>query len=180
LCARRLAAALVDVLLALALALALAPTLGRWFAARSVPTFRIGEPDTLWRGPVPLVLALLGPLVYGVPFAAWIVRLAEPLFGASPGQRLLGLEVRSARGGPAAAGARVRRFLFATAPWGLATLALAAGRWEVMAAAGVAALAVAVGWVGVIVSGGGRGLPDRAAGTRLARRERPLSGVDGA
>ena len=163
---RRLLAALADGGLAVVLAWLLAPSSGRWFAERSIVMLNIGDPGTLWVGPLPLLLALLGPFVYGLPFAAALLLLAEPLFGAGPGHRLLRLEPRAADGARPPAGARWSRFLLkSSGPW-LLTLGLVSGFWPLGALAVAAQLAFALG--GLAAWGPARrALHDRWTGTTV-------------
>jgi len=164
---RRAGAALVDLALAVALTFALAPTAGVWFAGRSIPMLHVGEPGTLWRGPVPMMLAIGGRLVFGFPFAATLILLAEPLFGGGVGKRLVGLRIAGV-----SPGARPwRRFLVKASPaWGM-TAALVAGSAWLAAAAALAAVVVGIGSLGPLV--GRRALHDRAAGTDVAREAPP-------
>lgn len=133
---RRVAAAGVDLLLGLLLGLVLSNTrVGFFFAERAAVMLRIGSPDTIWKGPVPMILGILGPLVYGLPFSILLVMLLEPLTGASPGKGLMGLRIIS-RGrsstvrDQAVAPRRLwYRTAIKTAPlWGL-LVALLAGSW---------------------------------------------------
>ena len=93
--ARRFVAAGIDSLLATGLAFLLVDTAGHFWAERAVVALRVGEPDSLWKGGLPLVLGLLGTLVYGWPFARWLVGMTEAAFGHSPGKWLAGITVRS-------------------------------------------------------------------------------------
>ncbi|MGQ0722880.1 MAG: RDD family protein [Candidatus Eiseniibacteriota bacterium] len=166
---RRLLAGALDSLIGIALAAVLAPSTGTWFLDRSVPTFHVGEPGTLWTGPIPMVMALAGRLVYGFPFAVLVVLLAGPLFGSTPGQRLAGLRVVGNDGRPAGRGPRAFRFALATLPLSLAVLGLAVARWELIVAA-VAAATFAFGWYVVAkVRGVDRAWHDVPTATYLAR-----------
>ena len=109
-------AALVEFALAAALAVILVPTTGQWFAARSVVMLHVGEPGTLWTGPIPMVLSAAGPFVYGFPFALLLIRAARP-----------------------------RRFLDRAAPEILFVAGLVTGRWEAAAAAVIVATMGAIG-----------------------------------
>lgn len=151
------------------LAALLAPTVGAWFAEQSVATFRVGEPGTWWTGPVPMVFALTGAFTYGLPFATWLIFAAAPLFGATPGQSLLGLTTVAVEGESPGRGARWRRFLMKAAPWSLGTAGLVIGQW-VVAAGGVAALLpAAIGAIQALARGDGRTWWDRWSGTRIRR-----------
>jgi hypothetical protein len=102
---------------------------GFFFASRAVVMLRIGAPDTVWKGPIPMIMGILGPLVYGLPFAILLVLLAEPLAGTSPGKALLGLTVVSCGDGTLLHRQRWQRAIIKATPfWGL-TVALLAGSW---------------------------------------------------
>jgi hypothetical protein len=142
---RRVMANGIDLVIGLALGLALSNTVvGFFFASRAVVMLRIGAPDTIWKGPIPMILGILGPFVYGLPFAILVVLLAEPLVGTSPGKALLGLSVVSCGDGILVGRQRWRRAIIKATPfWGL-TIALLAGSWVpalVFSILGVALLA---------------------------------------
>lgn len=165
---RRCAAAVVDGAAALLIALLTGSTLGHYFAARAVVTLRIGEPDSVWRGPLPLVLGAVGEIAYGLPLALVLVLLAEPLTGRTPGKALLGLDLHVRGDGRAGGGRLWLRFAVkASAPL-LWMLALLTGRWEIAAAGAVAAAAVLAGGAGGLVGGGS--LHDLAAGSGVSLR----------
>jgi uncharacterized RDD family membrane protein YckC len=147
----------------------LAPSTGAWFLDRSVPTFRVGEPGTIWTGPIPMVMALTGRLVYGIPFAVLVVLLAGPLFGATPGQRLAGLRVVESDGRAAGRRRRAMRFALGSLPLSLGVLGLVVARWEVIVVAVVVA-GFAGGWYVVArVRGADRTWHDVLTATHLAR-----------
>jgi uncharacterized RDD family membrane protein YckC len=148
--------------------LALSSTVGMWFAERAVVTLRIGEPGTLWRGPIPFVLGAVGEVVYGLPFAALLVGGLDPLTGRTPGKRLVGLRVRRADGAPAELPRRASRWAIqAVGFWGW-TLALIAGRWEIAALA-TAAVAIVIAGMLAALGPHSRALHDRASGTVVVR-----------
>ncbi len=128
---RRPVAAAIDLALALALAAVLSPLSGVFFAERAVPTLHIGSPDTLWQGPLPMVLGIFGELVYGYPFALLLVLGREAFGGASPGKRLLRLRIEPMAG--TAESWRMRRFALKTSGLWLALGALLAGDWHLAA-----------------------------------------------
>ncbi len=142
----RLLAGGLDAVLGTVVALLLAGTLGRWFAGRAVVMLSIGSPDTFWRGPIPMVLGILGSFVYGLPFALLLVLLAEALFGASPGKWLLGLQVVAADGTSAPTGSRLLRWAAKCSGLWAMVLALVAGSWPVAIAALTAALIASAGF----------------------------------
>lgn len=137
----RSAAGLIDGLIGVFLGLVLSGHSGWFFAGRAVVMLKIGSAGTIWKGPLPMVLGILGPFVYGLPFAILLVLLAEPLLESSPGGRLLGLRVRGDDGAKAGRARLWRRtFLKTIGFWGL-TLALILESWQAavlfMAAGGV-------------------------------------------
>jgi len=91
---RRLAATAIDMFLGGVLGLLLSNTaIGFFFASRAVVMLRIGSADTIWKGPVPMIMGILGPFVYVLPLSILLILLAEPLTGTSPGKRILGLKI---------------------------------------------------------------------------------------
>ncbi len=141
---RRVAAGVTDALLAALIALLASESVGVYFAERAVVTLGIGEPDTFWRGPVPLVLGLFGTFVYGLPAAATLVLVLEPLLGATPGKSLWGLRVGSRGGGPSRPRALWWRFgVKGMGAWG-PMVSLVLGSWPVGAVALAAAAAGAL------------------------------------
>lgn len=157
--ARRCAAAAVDGAVSLLLALLMSTTLGDLFARRAVIALRIGEPDTLWTGPLPMALGLLGGIVYLLPLTLLLTWLAEPLTGRTPGHALLRLEIHGTK--------RWTRYLFKAAGPLLLVSGLLAGRWEPLIAGIAASILMSAGFL----AGAPRGstLHDRAAGTRLTK-----------
>ncbi|MFH1842325.1 MAG: RDD family protein [bacterium] len=138
--------------------------LGGFFVDRAVATLHIGQPDTVWKGPFPLVLGLFGTLVYSLPCILCLVWLAEPLFGASPGKHLLRIKLLASDGGPLTAGKRWRRYLLKTGGLWFMVLALLLGNWQLLMAgtAGIFSM-----WLGGLVAlvPPGYSLLDRLAGS---------------
>ena len=163
-------AALIDFGIGFAAALALSSTVGVFFARRAVVTLRIGQPGTLWQGPLPLLLGIFGEVVYLLPLtlvASWAI---EPLTGATLGKRILGLRVVFPDGRPPSRQALWQRWSVQTAGlWGW-TLALIAGSWVVAVLASIAAAVVLVGGLGAI-GPGSRALHDRLSGTCVYQSE---------
>jgi hypothetical protein len=127
---RRFAAALVDLAAASLLGFAAAVTpVGTFFATRAVVMLHIGEPGTLWRGPIPLLMGIAGTFVYSLPCAMLMVALIEASAGRSPGQALLRIPVIPGTQ-PGSAGERWRRVLIGAAPWWGLTAALLLGSWQ--------------------------------------------------
>jgi uncharacterized RDD family membrane protein YckC len=156
----------MDLLVAGVCALLLSGSPGRWFARRAVVTLSIGTQDTLWRGPVPMVLGILGEFVYVLPLALLLVLLPEAVFGAGPGKWALGLHVAAADGSEPGARRRLLRYTVkCCAPW-VMVLALVAGS---MALAEAAFGAGAVVLAGLVLAAGRQrqALHDRLSGTAV-------------
>ena len=164
----RAAAASIDAAVGLAATFALASTLGIFFARRAVVTLRIGQPGTLWTGPIPLLLGTIGEVVYLLPFTLWLVWMVDPLTGASVGKRVCGLRVGEVDGRPATWQRRWARHAVQTAGlWGW-TLALLAGRWEIAVLASVAGVVMWFGALGALCRSRAA-LHDRLSGSRVWR-----------
>jgi hypothetical protein len=140
---RRVMANAIDLLVGLVLGLALSNTIvGFFFASRAVVMLRIGAADTIWKGPIPMILGMLGPFVYGLPFAILLVLLAEPLTGTSPGKALLGLTIVPSGDGIPSRRQRWRRAIVKATPcWGL-TAALLTGSWVLALIVSIATVAL--------------------------------------
>jgi uncharacterized RDD family membrane protein YckC len=165
----RAAAGGVDLAAGLAASLALAPSVGIFFARRAVVTLRIGDPDTLWQGPLPLLLGLFGEVVYLLPFTLLLAWLLDPLTGATAGKRLFGLRVRAHDGRPATRPTLWRRSAVQTVGlWGW-TLALLTGRWEIAALASLAGGVVVAGSLAAL-GPASLALHDRLSRTSVRRR----------
>ncbi len=169
----RAAAAAIDVACGFAATLLLSKSVGVFFARRAVVTLRIGDPHSLWKGPIPFMLGMVGEVVYLIPFVFLLVWAVDPVTGATIGKRAFGLRVRAADGRPARREKRWLRFGVETVGlWGW-TFALLAGEWQLAllaSAAGAAMLA------GSLVALGPRSvaLHDRLSGTMVVRvRLRP-------
>ncbi len=141
----RAVAAAIDAMAGVATAILLSSSLGVFFARRAVVMLRIGDPETLWKGPVPLMLGVVGEVVYLLPFALFLAWILDPLTGATIGKRVMGMRVCDPDGRPSSRQARWRRSAIQTAGlWGMA-VALVAGRWE---------MAVLATFVGVVMVAG--------------------------
>jgi len=164
----RAAAASVDLTIGFAAAIILRSGIGMFFARRAVVTLRIGRPDTLWRGPLPLMIGTLGEVFYLLPFALLLVWILDPLTGATLGKRLLGLRVRDANGQRASRRQLWYRSAIQTAGlWGW-TLALLAGRWEIAVSASLAGAIVLLGSL-VALGPASLALHDRLSRTSVCR-----------
>jgi len=164
----RAAAAAIDSAAGFLLAIPLSTTVGIFFARRAVVTLHIGDPHTLWKGPLPFLLGMVGEVVYLLPFTLLLFWLLDPVAGATLGKRLLRLRVRAAAG-ERASPSRLwgRSAIRAAGFWGW-TLALLAGVWQL---AVLATVAGAVVLAGAFVALGPRSLAlhDRWTGTSVVR-----------
>jgi uncharacterized RDD family membrane protein YckC len=141
----RAAAAALDAAIGLAATLLLSSSIGLFFARRAVVTLHIGDPHTLWKGPLPFILGAIGEVVYLMPFIFLLVWILDPLTGATLGKRVFRLRVRATDGRPASTARRWYRCALQTAGlWGF-TIALLAGSWQLAAIATVAGAIVLVG-----------------------------------
>jgi uncharacterized RDD family membrane protein YckC len=165
--ARRVCAATIDTAIGLGLALLLSQTMGMYFARRAVVMLHIGEPDTWWQGPIPLMLGVVGEVTYLLPFALWIAWLLDPLSGATLGKRLVGLRIVDTDGAAADRTMIWRHHLTGTCGlWGL-SLALVTGSWQLAVVASIALLVVGLGAL-LLFGQDGRTLHDRVSGTMVA------------
>jgi len=119
----RAAACLIDGAALLALTLFLGQLVGRFFSSRAAVMLRIGQPDTFWKGPLPMLIGMAGAFWFTIPFAALVLGAAEAVYGAGLGKALLSLRIRSADGSRAGGG---RLFLRALLKY-LPALAVALG-----------------------------------------------------
>jgi uncharacterized RDD family membrane protein YckC len=142
---RRAAAAAVDAALGCAVCVLFAKSAGVFFARQAFVTLRIGQPDTWWTGPVPLVLGMFGEVVYFLPVALFLAWLLDPATGATIGKRLFAIQVRAADGAHASVARRFARTIVQTVGlWGWA-IALALGSWQLAVLAGASQLAILAG-----------------------------------
>lgn len=119
---RRAAALGVDLMLGLVLAGLLTSSTGHWLSLRAVDALATDDPAGGWKGPLPMVIGMVGSLVYGMPLAVILVTLGELLFAQSVGKALFGLRVVGAR-----PSGRALRLILRDAPWWLALGALLVG-----------------------------------------------------
>ena len=123
---------------------------GIFFAERAVVMLRIGNPDTLWKGPIPMIMGYLGTFVYALPLAILLVMLIEPFIGASPGKMLLHLRAVSEDGAAVPSADRWHRAAFEATPVLGLVIALLAGSWQIAVIAcltGVALIIRALWWL---------------------------------
>jgi len=140
---RRLIAGTIDLFGGLVLGIALSNTpVGDFFARRAVVMLRIGAPDTLWKGPIPMLMGIAGRFVYVLPVALLAIALCEPLFGNSPGKAILGLasDADGDRADPHAR--RWIRTAVRAAPWWGLTVALVTGSWVLALVSALVSLAI--------------------------------------
>lgn len=164
---RRLLANAVDATVALGLGLLLSSTLGLYFSSRAVVALEMDSPESVWKGPVPLVLGVFGKLVYLMPFVIFLVLALEAVVDRGPGKALLGLRVS-----PAGAGGRERapvlgRAVVRAGPWGVVAAGLVLGRWEPMALGAAGSLLLLLCFAPVLA--GRRSVYDRALGLDVTR-----------
>ena len=164
----RAGAAGIDAAVGFVACLLLSSTLGHFFAARAVVTLRIGAPDTLWKGPLPLMLGVVGEVVYLLPCALLLAWILDPLTGATAGKRLLGLRVRGACGRPVSRPRFWHRAALQTiGMWGW-TLALLAGDWRIAVLATTACGIILLGSLAALGSDS-LTLHDRLSATMVCR-----------
>ena len=165
----RLLALAIDGVFALVIAVLLSSTTGRWFAGRSVVMLSIGSPDTFWRGPIPMMMGILGSLVYGLPFAALLVMLPEAILGVGVGKWAARLRIAAADGSPVGARTLWLRWCIKCAGlWGM-TLALVLG-WSPVAFLTLAASAVVIAGFLSVFGHKRLALHDRLSGTVVVRK----------
>jgi uncharacterized RDD family membrane protein YckC len=171
----RAAAAGIDLSAGIAAALILRSSVGMFFARRAVVTLRIGEPDTLWKGPLPLVMGTFGEVVYLLPLTLFLVWSLDPMTGATIGKRLLGLRVCDDDGQPASQQRLWLRSALQTAGFSGWTLALLAGRWEIAVLASLAGGIVLLGSLSAL-GPASLALHDRLTHTSVWRRGTGMTG----
>lgn len=164
-----MAAAAIDTAVGLGLAVVLAPTAGRFFAARAVVTLRIGDPASLWTGPLPLILGTFGEIVYTLPFTLLLAWVIGPIAGVTSGEWVTALRICDVSGRPASRTARWLRCAIETCGMAGCTLALLTGMWPIAVVASVAWATIFAGTFATLAPGG-RALDDRWSGTMLCRR----------
>lgn len=163
---RRLVSALLDLAAALLVTGLLASTMGMYWAQRAVVTFRIGDPESPWKGIGPMLLGLTGPVAYGFAAGLVLVLLGELMFGTSPGKLATNTWILTANKTRARSGPLVIRFLVKLSGPLLYCLALATGRWEILLLAALAGVSVLVGGCCLWIANG-HTLHDRAVGTSV-------------
>jgi hypothetical protein len=168
----RLVSAGVDFVFGIAVALLLTGTAGRWFARRAAVMLSIGSPDTFWRGPIPMVMGILGNFVYGLPFALLLVLLGEVFFGAGPGKWLFGMRVTAPGGTPAPARRRLVRWTLKCAGLWIMVVALVLGS-AYLAALALGAAVVALAGLCLAIGSGRQALHDRLSDPAVCSFDEP-------
>ena len=120
----RLAAGTVDVFLGFLVCYILHWFIGYYFASRAVVALHIGEPASLWKGPIPLLLGIIGPFFYVLPFAFLLIFLPEAIWGWSIGKKIFELKIEASKE------SLWTRYLIKTSGLLGITLALIIGSWE--------------------------------------------------
>lgn len=144
----RLLTTIVDLTLGILLGLLLSNSaIGPFFADRAVAMLRIGSTDTVWKGPIPMMIGILGTFAYALPLSILLILLTEPLVGTSPGKLIFGLQIASA--GPPILSRKqlwyrsaVKTIFF----WGL-VLSLLLGSWILAVCFTILGLAVSFNFV---------------------------------
>jgi hypothetical protein len=169
---RRLIADILDLLVAAALAIALSNTgVGTYFASRAVVMLRIGAPDTLWKGPIPMMMGIAGTFIYALPIAILFVQLCEGAVGTSLGKAMLGVTIGPTANGMVSRRHAWRRAVIKSTPcWGL-TLALLAGSWMLALVFAIVAVAMLGNFALALVTST-RPVHDAWSGTRVIRTHR--------
>ncbi|MDP3178678.1 MAG: RDD family protein, partial [Spirochaetaceae bacterium] len=142
----RVAASLVDASLAAALAIILSRATGYFFAIKAAATLGIGEPDSSWKGPLPMLIGMFGIFFYGLPFSFLLVSLPEFFSGRGPGKLVFRLRVGGADGGSAGRGALLLRGAAKTLPWWGTCLAFCLESWPCAAASALASVVLLLGF----------------------------------
>ncbi len=166
---RRLAAGVIDATIAFAISIGLSSTVGLFFARRAVVTLRIGDAETIWQGPLPMILGVFGEIVYLMPFILWFAWALDPLTGRTLGKRTLGLEVRLADGAPAPRRARWFRHVVEASGFWILTLSLLTGSSYLAFLGVMAGTLVALGCLSALGSDA-RTLHDKLTGTVACQR----------
>jgi hypothetical protein len=160
---RRFLAALCDSILVVLLGLLLWSSLGQWAATRATQLLRIGQPETFWHGPIPLLLGVIGNLTYALPVLSLIILLPEAVGGSGAGKlatrlRIVGLD-------PAGGHSLQKRYAVKCAPCLVWLGALSIGQTWTLWVLGAAVTMACLGMLPVL--GGRPTLHDRLARTQV-------------
>lgn len=116
----RLSILMLDISFVILLTILLSRFTGKFFARRSVLMLKIGSPNSLWKGPIPMIISAAGYFFFGLPFSGFIIFLPEAFFGASPGKMIFGIRVRKIDGQKASLKLLILRYALKTiGAWGL-------------------------------------------------------------
>lgn len=170
----RLAAAAIDTLAGAAAGLLLANTrVGYFFAGRAAVMLRIDSPESVWKGPIPMIMGIMGPFVYTLPFTILLIFLIEAAGGASPGKKILGIKVISSGGGrPFPKQLWYRTMIKTCLLWGL-LISLLLGDWRLALCSVILGAAVVLSML-LSLSGLTRPLHDILSGTRVDAVRAPV------
>lgn len=91
---QRMLATKVDMIIGVALGLFMSNSvIGFFFAGRAAVMLKIGSADTIWKGPIPMIMGVLGTFIYVLPLSTLLILSAEPLIGISLGKKILRLKI---------------------------------------------------------------------------------------
>ena len=142
---KRIFAVLIDFLTGIGLGLLMSHSFGYYFAQRAEVMLRIGAPDSLWRGPIPMLLGVVGPFTYILPLALYLIFLTEPLFNNSLGKQLFKLKITDHLGNSPQSKQKWIRHFIKTSPLWIMILALVLGSWQIALISVMSAFVVLLG-----------------------------------
>ena len=90
-----------------------------------------GYEESLWKGPIPFLMGIVGPFSYVLPAAALLLLLSEPLFGQSPGKLIVKIAIKDEVSTVPSLAKRWIRHLLKTLSLWLVNLALIVGVWQI-------------------------------------------------
>jgi hypothetical protein len=83
----------LDLLFILILTVLLTRFTGKYFARRSVVMLKLGSPEGIWRGTIPMIISAAGYFFFGLPFSTFLVFLPEAFIGASPSKLIFRMRI---------------------------------------------------------------------------------------
>jgi hypothetical protein len=89
----RLGILCLDIVFVVLLSVLLTRFTGKFFARRSVLMLKIGTPESIWRGTIPMIISAAGYFFFGLPFSALLVLLPETFIGASPAKLIFRVRI---------------------------------------------------------------------------------------
>ena len=170
----RLAASAVDLILGLILGLLLSKNIGFFFARLAVVMLKIGSPESIWKGPLPMIMGIFSTFFYVLPFSILLVLVIEGFSGASPGKFLFGMRVREKEGAAAAPKTLLFRSIIKTSGlWGM-TISLLIGSWiaAIFSLAAICLILIGFFWV---LGNSKMALHDRISGSGVYSLQSPIS-----